>query len=194
MLPTYLPPLIYQIFSDDSRRYTFVLCKELRLFWQLIYFYQYKSLNADFLEMKNYPDSNSFPYLHTSPVFMLLFYPIYNSNTITKPDGSVNCSCTVIFYFLAWSLLTFNFPVFFTVFTQSFDFCAIIWHYENIRCLNRGELLEEENACASYRFFTGHVPCWFDCIQNRCHWKRTETHDRTIKCNNLRWTYKEWDY
>ena len=48
-----------------------------------------------------------------------------------------------------------NFPVFFTVFTQSFDFCAIIWHCENIRCLNRGELLEEENACASYRFLLG---------------------------------------
>ena len=48
-----------------------------------------------------------------------------------------------------------NFPVFFTVFTQPFDFCAIIWHCENIRCLNRGELLEEENACASYRFLLG---------------------------------------
>ena len=36
--------------------------------------------------------------------------------------------------------------------------------YDNIIV---GELSEEKNTCASYHFFTGYVPGWFNCIQNR---------------------------
>ena len=60
-----------------------------------------------------------------------------------------------------------------------------------IQWIKRGEASEEKNTCASYHFFTGHMPCWFHCIQNRHPREERETHNSTIKRNNLWETYKK---
>ena len=62
-------------------------------------------------------------------------------------------------------------------YTCFLKFCLALNSYK-FPWIKRGELSEKENTCASYHFFTGRMPCWFNCIHNRHPRKRAETHNK----------------